>query len=71
MQTEMSSSPADGLCLPAGKHVGILIYLQTMSTKKRIKKHFFCHLLPSEMPDTDSQMTTSFFMLQSWMLDAR
>jgi len=31
---------------------------------------FFGHLLPSEMPAADSQMTTSFFMLQSWMLDA-
>jgi hypothetical protein len=33
-------------------------------------KHFFCHLLPSEVSAADSQMTTSFFMLQSWMLDS-
>jgi hypothetical protein len=41
MQTEMSSSPAGGLCLSFGKHVGILTYFQTMSTKKWPKKHFF------------------------------
>jgi len=34
MQTEMSSSPAGGLCLPAGKHAGILTYYQIYSTKK-------------------------------------
>ena len=34
-------APAGGLCLPFGKHASILIYFQTMSTKKRIKKHFF------------------------------
>jgi len=27
--------------------------------------------LPSEMLAADSQMTTGFFMLQSWMLDTR
>jgi len=36
MQTEMSSSPAGGLCLPAGKHVGILTYFQTISNKKMV-----------------------------------
>jgi len=41
MQTEMSSSPTGGLCLPSGKHTGILTYFQTMSTKKRPKKNFF------------------------------
>jgi hypothetical protein len=28
MQTEMSSSPAGGLCLPAGKHAGILTFFK-------------------------------------------
>jgi len=28
------------------------------------KGTFFAHLLPSEMPAADSQMTTSFFMLR-------
>ena len=37
MQTEMSYSPAGGLCLPFGKHVGILTLFQTLSTKKRAK----------------------------------
>jgi len=41
MHTEMSSSPTGGLCLPAGKHMGILIYFQTMSTKKTNKKALF------------------------------
>jgi len=41
MQTEMSSSPAGGLCLPAGKHTGILTYYQILSTKKWPKKNFF------------------------------
>jgi len=38
--------------------------------KKTNKKALFYHLLPSEMSAADSQMTTSFFMLQSWMLDS-
>jgi len=35
------SSPAGGLCLPAGKHTGILIYYQTIVNKKTTKKTFF------------------------------
>jgi len=62
--------PAGSLCLPAGKYAGILTFFKHKSTKKRPKMHFFCHLLTSEMPAADSQMTTSFFMLQSWMLDS-
>ena len=27
-------SPISGLCLPFGKHIGILTYIQTLSTKK-------------------------------------
>jgi len=34
-------SPAGGLCLPAGKHAGILTCLQTVVNKKMIKKAFF------------------------------
>ncbi len=34
MQTEMSSLPTGGLCLPFDKHEGILTYFQTMSTRK-------------------------------------
>jgi hypothetical protein len=41
MQTEMSSSPAGGLCLSAGKHTCILTYYQIMSTKKMNKKALF------------------------------
>ena len=41
MQTEMSSSPTGGLCLPAGKHTGILTQYQTQSTKKWTKSNFF------------------------------
>jgi len=41
------------------------------SQKETAKKAlFFAYLLPSEMKAADSQMTTSFFTLQSWMLDA-
>jgi len=41
MQTEMSSSPTGGLCLPAGKHVGILTVFQTIVNKKMTKKALF------------------------------
>jgi len=41
MQTEMSSSPAGGLCLPAGKHTGILTLLQTIVNKKNGQKATF------------------------------
>jgi hypothetical protein len=41
MQTEMSSSPTGGLCLPAGKHAGILTFFKHKSTKKRPKNNFF------------------------------
>jgi hypothetical protein len=37
MHTEMSSSPAGGLRLPAGKHTGILIYYQTIVKEKKKK----------------------------------
>jgi len=33
MQTEMSSSPTGGLCLPTDKHAGILTYFQTIINK--------------------------------------
>jgi hypothetical protein len=35
MQTEMSSSPAGGLCLSSGKHTGILTYIQEAMADKR------------------------------------
>jgi hypothetical protein len=41
MQTEMPSSPTGGLCLPTGKHAGILTLFQTIVNKKMDKKHFF------------------------------
>ena len=34
-------SPAGGLCSSADKHAGILTYIQTVSTKKRLKTNFF------------------------------
>jgi len=37
MQSEMSSSPAGGLRLPAGKHTSILTDLQTKD-KEKIKR---------------------------------
>jgi len=53
MQTEMSSSPTGGLCLPAGKHTDILKYYQTMSTKKWTKSNFFlAALFPIEIRTT-------------------
>jgi len=42
-------SPNGGLCLPLGKHAGILMYFQTMSTEKTNKKALF---LATEL-DTD------------------
>jgi len=38
-------SPAGGLCLPAGKHTGILTIFQTLINKKMDKKQLFfgCH----------------------------
>jgi len=47
------------------------VYANNVNKKMTKKSTFFAHLLPSEMPASDSQMTTSFFMLQSWMLDSR
>jgi len=41
MQTEMSSSPAGVLRLPAGKHEIILTHYQTTVNKKMSKKNFF------------------------------
>jgi len=41
MQTEMSSSPTGGLCLPAGKHASILKYFQTKINKKTAKNVLF------------------------------
>jgi len=41
MQTEMSSSPAGGSCLPTGKHTGILTLFQTLVNKKTVKKQLF------------------------------
>jgi len=41
MQTEMSSSPAGGLCLLTGKHTGILTLFQTIVNKKMDKKQLF------------------------------
>jgi len=46
------------------------VFPNNVNKKTNKKALFFCHLLPSEMLAADSQMTTSFFMLQSWMLDA-
>jgi len=34
-------SPTGGLCLPAGKHVGILTFFKHKSTKKTAKKVLF------------------------------
>ncbi len=44
MQTEMSSLPAGGLCLPAGKHTGILTFFKHKSTKKAKKTPFLGRL---------------------------
>ena len=41
MQTEMSSSPTGGLCLPAGKYTGILVKFQTIVNKKMLKNELF------------------------------
>jgi len=41
MQSEMSSSPAGGLCLPSGKHAGILTYYQIIINKKITKQALF------------------------------
>ncbi|MFB0553795.1 MAG: hypothetical protein ACETWQ_10830 [Phycisphaerae bacterium] len=50
MQTEMSSSPTGGLCLPAGKHTGILMQYQTLVNKKMAKKQLFlAALFPIEI----------------------
>jgi len=38
-------SPTGGLCLPAGKHAGILTLFQTIVNKKMNKKHFFLVIL--------------------------
>jgi len=44
MQTEMSSSPTGGLCLPSGKHKSILTDFQTKVNKKIGQKQtFFGH----------------------------
>ncbi len=45
MQTEMSSSPIGGLCLPTGKHAGILTYIQTQSQQKNDQKSTFFVIL--------------------------
>jgi len=37
----MSSSPAGGLCLPAGKHLGILTFFKHKSKKNGQKRTFF------------------------------
>jgi len=44
---------------------GYFNIFQTIVNKKMNKKVLFL----AALPDADSQMTTSFFMLQSWMLD--
>ena len=41
MHTEMLPSPAGGLCLPSGKHTGILTYFLTIVNKKMTKKQLF------------------------------
>jgi len=33
-------APTGGLCLPSGKHTGILTHFQTKVNKKTAKKHF-------------------------------
>jgi len=45
MQTEMSSSPTGGLCLPAGKHARIITYYQTEVKRKWPKMNFFLAVL--------------------------
>jgi len=49
---------------------GYFNIFQTIVNKKMTKNELFLPPLKSEMPAADSQMTTSFFMLQSWMLDS-
>jgi len=49
MQTEMSSAPTGGLCLPTGKHMGILTIFQTKVKRKTKKSSFFTHLLTNYM----------------------
>jgi len=47
---DYGNPPTGGLCLPAGKHTGILTYIQTLSTKKRSKSNLFLvKLFPIEI----------------------
>jgi len=55
MQTEMSSSPAGGLRLPAGKHTSILTDFQTIVNKKITKKELFLATFAAKSTDLEGK----------------
>jgi len=67
--TRADPSHSTHSAIPSTTHLGHKLRATANSGQALLRTSFTD--LPSEMPAADSHMTTSFFILQTWMLDSR